>query len=147
MKNSACFNGRKARCSNGGNDIKNGEKSGENRDLAAVFVLAAGCMALLFFFLFASFGKNTKAISYSNYSNVEYDGAVSVFSRIILPDGKTCRNDETAYTAKDLSDKEKCKVPISSNDENVFAEDTDGWNFWQYLCDSLAEIFGVTNAE
>ena len=132
-------------CRSGRKTISESEiKTDKKADLAAGFVMAAGCLALVLFFLFGAFGRNAEQVTYSNYANDEYDGAVSVFSQIIYPDGRTEKSSSNPYGAKN----EPVQSSVSSaNAENTFSENTETWNFWQYLCDSLAEIFGVANAE
>ena len=119
-------------------------KTDKKADIAAGFVMAAGCFALFLFFLFGAFGRNAEQVTYSNYANDEYEGAVSVFSQIIYPDDRTEKSLADPYDVK--NEPEQINTS-SANDENAFSENSETWNFWQYLCDSLAEIFGVANAE
>ncbi len=135
-------------------DIKNrsfdkdsGEEARKKYDNAAVFVLAAGCFAILLFFLFGAFGKGVEPIGYSNYANDEHDGAVSVFSQIIYPDGRIEKSAAFPFDTGESTDDPKEVSNSSANAENAFSPNSEKWNFWQYLCDSLALIFGVTNAE
>lgn len=124
-----------------------GEKVRKKRDVAADLALAAGCAVLLLFLLLGSFGKNTEPLEYSNYTNVEYYGAVPVFSQIIYPDGRIERSGSEPFVTR--VSQEDCGGGNKNyaNAENTFADSEEPWNFWQYLCDSLAELFGITNAE
>lgn len=144
MDKRVCFSGRKRASKTESKREKFHEKTDKKADVAAGFVMAAGCFAIVLFFLFGAFGRNAEQVTYSNYANDEYEGAISVFSQIIYPDGRIEKSTANSYEIRNNATQSSIN---SANAEDAFADNSEPWNFWQYLCDSLAEIFGVTNAE
>ncbi len=105
------------------------EENGRGKNsLAASVVMIVGTAVLLLFFFFASFGKNTEPIEYAENDVFNGEGIVSVFSQIVSPDGRTVDNSEEVF-----QDEGSTAVEVQNTK----------WNLWQYICDSLAELFGM----
>lgn len=130
--NNISYGRKRTELNNNKTDNKKGES--EKNSLAARVVMIFGAVVLLFFFVFASFGRNAEPIEYSENNTFDGESVISVFSQLVYSDGRTVDNSEGTNTDESVQ-----------SDNNVTADASESeWNLWQYLCDSLAELFGVT---
>lgn len=110
------------------------EYKNEKNSLAARVVMILGAASLIFFLVFASFGKNSEPIDYIENDSFGGEGIVAVFSQLVSSDGGTVDNSKGMQAVGENEQHEKGASADS---------DEEKWNLWQYLCDSFAELFGV----
>lgn len=131
--------GRTARESaeNSCENLKSKEKT--LNDKAAGIFLVFGCAVILLFLCFGGKNEGAGTINYANSSNAEYNGAVQAMS-YVLNSGEELEKEEKDSREENNEKTENAEIN-SANVENNEKSSEKGWNFWEFLSQSIEKFF------